>query len=237
LSQTLTLALNIRIKDDLAPFELENGYLHTQRLRTCNEGAGLVSCEEDATAIKAWLMKPSVVNYLSANGGATVSALLDLANAVLGKTKIPGQSGNNGSVVPSFGDITYQIDVINNAFDKCRLFINYLPSPVLCNSVSSRIAQDQIEKMATMPTEFKVMAYPNPFQGLINFSLESPKMSTIKIELIDINGKMLGTYFEGTMQAGEKKLIQVLPPKLMAPIIYRVISSDKTITGKLIPMQ
>ena len=237
LSQTITLALNIRIKDDLAGLVLENGYLHTQKLRTCTEGAGIVTCAEDSTAIKAWLMKSSVVNYLSANGGATVSSLLDLANAVLGKTLLPGQLGNNGTVVPSYGDITYQIDVINNAFDKCRLFVSYLPSPVLCNTVSARISQSECEKIVNLPTEFKVMAFPNPFQGVVNFSLESPKASTVKIELIEISGKMLGTYFQGTLQAGERKLIQVYPPKLMSPVIYKVTGSDKTITGKLIPMQ
>lgn len=237
LSQTITLALNIRIKDDLAGFELENGYLHTQKLRTCSEGTGIVTCAEDSSAIKAWLMKSSVVNYLSANGGATVSSLLDLANAVLGKTLMPGQIGNNGTVVPTYADITYQIDVINNAFDKCRLFVSYLPSPVLCNTVSARISQSESEKIFILPTEFKVMVFPNPFQGVVNFSLESPKASTVKIELIEINGKMLGTYFQGTLQAGERKLIQVYPPKLMSPIIYRVTGSDKTIAGKLIPMQ
>lgn len=237
LSQTITLALNIRIKDDLAGFELENGYLHTQKLRTCSEGTGIVTCAEDSSAIKAWLMKSSVVNYLSANGGATVSSLLELANAVLGKTKIPGHLGNSGTVVPSFGDITYQIGVINNAFDKCRLFVSYLPSPTLCNAVGARVSQNLVEEIAKIPTEFKVIAYPNPFQGLINFAVESPRMATIRIELIDINGKIFGTYFEGSLQAGERKHIQVHAPKLMSPIIYRVIGSEKTITGKLIPMR
>jgi hypothetical protein len=237
LSQTIALALNIRIKDDLAGLKLENGYLHTQKLRTCNEGTGIVSCEEDSSAIKAWLMKSSVVDYLDANGGASVSSLLDLANAVLGKTKLPGQVGNNGTIVPSLGDITYQIDVINNAFDKCRLFIDYLPSPVLCNSGNYRIAGQLKEELKKNPTEFKVMAYPNPYHGVVNFSLESPVASKVKIELIDISGRMLGTYFYGEMKAGERKFIQVFPPKINVPIIYRVVTADRVLTGKLVPLK
>jgi hypothetical protein len=237
LSQTIALALNLRIKEDLAGLVLETGYIHTQKLLTCNEGSGPVTCQQDSNAIKAWLMNSNVVNYLVENGGATVVKLLDLANAVLGKTKQPGQEGNNGTYVPSLGDITNQIDVINNAFDKCRLFIDYFPSPVLCNSGNYRISEQAIEKLANTLTNFRVLAYPNPFQGVVNFSLESPEVSSVKIDLIDINGKMLGTFFEGTLQAGDRKLIQVLPPKTTSPIIYRIITSTAVYTGKLIPLQ
>ena len=139
LSQTITLALNVRIKDDLAPFELKNGYLHTQRNRSCSGGNGLVTCQEDPLAIKAWQMIPSVVNYLTANSTGTVNDLLALANTVLGRTKVPGQSGLSGTVVPSLSDIVAQIDVINNAFDQCRIFLGYFPTMNLCQIVSLRM--------------------------------------------------------------------------------------------------
>lgn len=237
LSQTITLALNIRIKDDLAGLVLEKGFLHTQKVLTCNEGSGVVSCEQDDDAIKAWPMNSRVVNYLAENGGATVEKLLLLANAVLGRTKLPGQPGNNGTCVPSLGDITYQIDVINKAFDKCRLFIDYLPFPMLCERWSFCGQESISEKLKSNSTDWKVLTYPNPFKGVVNFSLESPGVSPVKIDLIDISGKKLGTFFEGTLQAGERKIIQVLPPKSISPIIYRVTTDSRMITGKLIPFQ
>jgi hypothetical protein len=237
LSQTITLALNLRIKDDLADFELETGYLHTQKIRTCSEGSGVVTCEEDPSAIKAWLMKPSVVNYLAENGGATVVKLLELANAVLGKTKLPGQAGNNGTVVPSFGDITYQIDVINNAFDKCRLFVEYLNFQNLCPVVTAPLARQATEAIIENIKDFKVIAFPNPFQGEINFSIESPEYTMVRLELYDLSGKLLSTVFHGSIQAGEKRIIQVKTPSVSATIIYRLISNKRIVTGKLIPVK
>jgi hypothetical protein len=248
LSQTITLALNVRIKSDLNGLVLHNGYIHTQKLKACN-GNGVVSCEEDPSAIQAWPMKSSVVNYLAANGGATVSNLLNLANAVLGRTKIPGQSGSGGTVVPSLGDIASQVDVINNAFDKCRLFLDFESSPNLCPGLTiSNFNKEEISektqsngpvnKVAVeLVKEFKVSAYPNPFNDIIKFSIESPSEMKIAIELYDMNGRNLGRFYEGSILPNERKLIQINSPNITGQIVYRVVTPTKVITGTLLKLE
>jgi hypothetical protein len=252
LSQTITLALNVRIKDDLNPLELKNGYLHTQKVTDCNGGEA-ISCEQDSNAIKAWLMKSSVINYLNANGGATVANLLNLANAVLGRTKTPGQAGNEGTIVPSLGDIVSQIDIINNAFDKCRLFIGYHDSPELCSSyglanVSMNSIIDNSEKVDASVSmkkeiivnsikEVKVIAFPNPFTDMIKFSIEVPTSMKVSLDLFEMSGKKLGNFFEGTLEANERRIIEIKSPEITSPIIYRLITPNKVITGKLVPVK
>ncbi len=226
LSQTIALALNVRIKPDLAPFVLENGYIHTQKLRTCQNAdlPSLVTCEEDSMAIRAWLMIPSVVNYLQANSSGTVADLLALANAVLGRTKVPGQAGAGGTVVPSLANIVAQVDIINNAFDQCRIFLGFFPTLNLCTSSSLRAAQ-----------QLEVKVFPNPFGTTLNFNIQTPEKTKVKIELIDLQGKLLTQEYIGEFQSQENRIIQMKAPVVSAPILYRVTTSKKVFSGVLLP--
>jgi hypothetical protein len=128
LAQTITLSLNTRLNNgQLNSFVLQTGWLVTQARSGCGEGSTTVSCSDDASAIQSFPMVNSVVNYLAANGGATVANLLNLANDVLGRVKTPGTNG-----VPSFGDIANQVDNINKAFDECRTFVGYYYCEATC---------------------------------------------------------------------------------------------------------
>lgn len=235
LSQTITLALNARIKDDLLPFELKNGYLHTQRISNCIGGTGLITCQQDPMAIRAWLMVPSVVNYLRATSGGTVADLLALANAVLGRTKLPGQAGAGGTVVPTLGDIIMQIDVINNAFDQCRVFLGYFPALNLCVSSSLKAALQEEAQQPTIIKVLEVKVFPNPFGATLNFNIQTPEKTKIKIELFDWQGKLLMQDFFGELQPQESRLIQLKAPVVATPILYRVTTSKKIFSGILLP--
>ncbi|NBX11841.1 MAG: hypothetical protein EBR19_06505, partial [Chitinophagaceae bacterium] len=240
LSQTISLALNIRIKPDLTSFELQNGYLHTQRLRTCSSVRGavsLVSCEEDPLAIRAWYMIPSVVNYLRATSAGTVFELLNLANAVLGRTKLPGQVGPGGAVVPSLGDIVAQIDVINNAFDKCRLSLGYFASLNLCPvavPLASKAEEQEVAQVSIIK-ELQVNVFPNPFGTTLNFSVKTPEKTKVLIELFDLQGKLLRRVYVGELQSQESRQLQLAAPLTAAPIMYRVTTSKKVFSGVLLP--
>ena len=235
LSQTITLALNARIKDDLLPFELKNGYLHTQRISNCIGGTGLITCQQDPMAIRAWLMVPSVVNYLRATSGGTVADLLALANAVLGRTKLPGQAGAGGTVVPTLGDIVMQIDVINNAFDQCRVFLGYFPALNLCVSSSLKAALQEEVQQPTIIKVLEVKVFPNPFGATLNFNIQTPEKTKIKIELFDWQGKLLMQDFIGELQPQESRIIQLKAPVVATPILYRVTTSRKIFSGILLP--
>ena len=237
LSQTIALALNVRIKPDLAPFVLENGYIHTQRLRTCQNAdlPSLVTCEEDSMAIRAWLMIPSVVNYLQANSGGTVADLLALANEVLGRTKVPGQAGAGGTVVPSLANIVAQVDIINNAFDQCRIFLGFFPTLNLCTSSSLRAAQQEEAQASVVIKTLEVKVFPNPFGTTLNFNIQTPEKTKVKIELFDLQGKLLTQEYIGEFQSQENRIIQMKAPVVSAPILYRVTTSKKVFSGVLLP--
>ena len=237
LSQTIALALNVRIKPDLAPFVLENGYIHTQRLRTCQNAdlPSLVTCEEDSMAIRAWLMIPSVVNYLLANSGGTVADLLALANEVLGRTKVPGQAGAGGTVVPSLANIVAQVDIINNAFDQCRIFLGFFPTLNLCISSSLRAAQQEEAQVSVVIKTLEVKVFPNPFGTTLNFNIQTPEKTKVTIELFDLQGKLLTQEYIGEFQSQENRIIQMKAPVVSAPILYRVTTSKKVFSGVLLP--
>ena len=237
LSQTIALALNVRIKPDLAPFVLENGYIHTQRLRTCQNAdlPSLVTCEEDSMAIRAWLMIPSVVNYLLANSGGTVADLLALANEVLGRTKVPGQAGAGGTVVPSLANIVAQVDIINNAFDQCRIFLGFFPTLNLCTSSSLRAAQQEEAQVSVVIKTLEVKVFPNPFGTTLNFNIQTPEKTKVTIELFDLQGKLLTQEYIGEFQSQENRIIQMKAPVVSAPILYRVTTSKKVFSGVLLP--
>ena len=237
LSQTIALALNVRIKPDLAPFVLENGYIHTQRLRTCQNAdlPSLVTCEEDSMAIRAWLMIPSVVNYLLANSGGTVADLLALANEVLGRTKVPGQAGAGGTVVPSLANIVAQVDIINNAFDQCRIFLGFFPTLNLCTSSSLRAAQKEEAQVSVVIKTLEVKVFPNPFGTTLNFNIQTPEKTKVTIELFDLQGKLLTQEYIGEFQSQENRIIQMKAPVVSAPILYRVTTSKKVFSGVLLP--
>jgi hypothetical protein len=237
LSQTITLGLNLRIKDDLAPFILQNGYLHTQRTRSCTEGSGVYNCSEDTMAIKAWLMKKTVIDYLQAISDGTVLDLFNLANQVLGGVKVPGQLVNGVAVVPTLSDIVYQIDVINNAFDKCRVFVDYYPIPTLCNSTLSSSSKNQSVVTVEKNEKVVVKAFPNPFHSIVNFSIYSPILTNITIELFDMQGKLISKAFSGVLQANENRIIALNVGVTKAPIAYRVVVAQKIVTGLLLPVQ
>jgi hypothetical protein len=237
LSQTIALALNVRIKPDLAPFVLENGYIHTQKLLTCQNTdlPSLVTCEEDSMAIRAWLMIPSVVNYLLANSSGTVADLLALANEVLGRTKVPGQAGAGGTVVPSLANIVAQVDIINNAFDQCRIFLGYFPTLNLCISSSLRSAQQEEAQGSVVIKTLEIKVFPNPFGTTLNFNIQTPEKTKVTIELFDLQGKLLMQEYIGEFQSQENRIIQMKAPVVSAPILYRVTTSKKVFSGVLLP--
>lgn len=121
LSQTITLALNVRLDGGkLGTFKLGNGCIQTS--------GGSFQINQD------------VINYLGS--GATVNDLLQLANDVLGGVKTPGVAG-----VPSYSSINNAVDAINNGFDECRTFLNYCTPQRLTTSTGNR-TEEKMEVLA-----------------------------------------------------------------------------------------
>ena len=127
LAQTITLGLNIGINSALGELVLKAGVLataapnggcgsQTPKLRSCSaEGYMPVINEYKYYTI------PAVVDLLP---NKTVQGLYDMANKALG-----------GEILPagiSLSNLASAVDLINNAFDGCRISMGYEQKPLGC---------------------------------------------------------------------------------------------------------
>jgi hypothetical protein len=198
-----------------------NGWLATQKRSSCAINATTVSCSSDPNAIQSWLMTPSVANYLTNFGTqpATVNDLLNLANDMLGRVRVPGIDG-----VPSFIDVTRAIDIINNAFVNCRQYIGYYGCEVDCSNISSPcssvsrntiVSGEAVNKLTTV-------VYPNPYTQSFRININSPVSGLATIEFYTVTGVKIYEVRQN-VTAGRTNTIEIRPTSVFTQqIMYRL---------------
>jgi hypothetical protein len=238
LAQTITLGLNLRIHDDgrLADFELQSGkYLTTQKKVSCEEGSELVEsvCTLQADGITYimtvnpfWekMLPANVVDYLISIDNATVQGLYDLANQALGGVALPAGV--------TLSDIANAIDLINNAFDECRVFVEYRDAKFECPELKiAKIAPEGFEA-----SNLKV--YPNPFTDKLTFEFVSSKDSHAVLEINNILGQKITTLMSKQVKAGVMNRIEYSPENVVPGIlIYRLILDGSVQNGRVVYMK
>jgi hypothetical protein len=187
LAQTLTLALNMRVNEGLGDFELlSEKYLMTQ------DKAGCGSDSVKKCAYHSYQLNKKVVQALGAEN--TVSGLMDMANKALAGVLPTGLS---------FSDINSAVDLINNAFDGCRVgwyadTIVYCPDLTLISSALNNGFVQQENKRITP----QVVVYPNPFKDRITFKIIMPENGKGSLSIYTASGQLLSTVFEQQISAG-----------------------------------
>ncbi|MCD0468904.1 T9SS type A sorting domain-containing protein, partial [Flavobacterium sp. JAS] len=195
LAQTITLGLNLGIDSELSKFKLQAGILavaqpvggcgsKTPKERICNPD-GTVSNE-----YKYYTISNSVVSKLG--GDKTVWDLFNLANQALG-------GGNTNGA--SLSDIASLVDLINNAFDECRIAIGYNIPPLACVATQAPIVAETptttetpiVESSGKESKKPSFDAYPVPFKNYITIRYNFNYASDVKIELFDISGTLLSS--------------------------------------------
>lgn len=68
----------------------------------------------------------------------------------------------------------------------------------------------------TLAEKLSVETYPNPSDGTFRVRLKTPTVGSTKVQLYDLQGRLLGTVFEGEMQANEQRELSVEMPRLAA---------------------
>ena len=77
--------------------------------------------------------------------------------------------------------------------------------------------------------------FPNPFLEHVNFHFVSETDSRAKLEVFDTFGRLVETVFEGRVTAGNKYEFRFnRPQKVDGMLFYRLTTSQKVYTGKLI---
>jgi hypothetical protein len=162
LSQTMTLFFNTHVDPTLVGFPLEVKFA-TQDV-ACGSNVPI------AGTYKEFSIPASVINYLAANGGATVGNLFNLANDALGGVSIGGVS---------HADVNKAVDAINNAFDQCRVQVPLqTPLPTLVFNATSNL-----EPIFT--------AYPVPFKDQLTIKYQFDYISKAKIDIYNSTGTLL----------------------------------------------
>ena len=187
LAQTLTLALNMRVNEGLGDFELLSGkYLMTQDKTKCGSDS-VKNC-----AYHSYRLNNKIVQALGIEN--TVSGLLEIANKAL------------AGVLPtgiSYSDINGAVDLINNAFDGCRVGW-YSDTIVYCKDVTP-ISPNLNDGFVQQEKEIviqQVAAYPNPFRDQVTFRILMPENGKGSLSIYTATGQLLATVFEQQISAG-----------------------------------
>ena len=127
------------------------------------------------------------------------NGLLDLANDLLGGVLIPGQVGANGNIVPSYADVNSVVDLINNAFDGCRIALGYFDCAKNCDNLNLPcVTEVPFAATGTKPVapvvvenQLKSSIYPNPYADAVTLRIKSPVSGLANIEFYDATGTRL----------------------------------------------
>ncbi|GAP69972.1 por secretion system C-terminal sorting domain [Bacteroidales bacterium 6E] len=245
-AQTLVLGLNMRINEGLTDVTLEAGkWLTTQEKLYCMEESGgvemvcspIVMGEEpyeficnqmDVDPYWYYMLPEGVLCYMAENGyDMTIGGLYELANKALGGAETGMMCGD---MKVTLDHIASAVDMINNAFDECRILVGNLDEKIMCPDqcpeVRSAIAYG-LDK-----SELKV--YPNPFTTVVNFEFVSAKDADARLEIYDMLGQKITTLLDQKVEKGVLNRIEFRPEVAPGMLIYRLTMDGNVTNGTMI---
>jgi hypothetical protein len=244
-AQTLTLSINMGIKEGLGDFALEAGkYLVTAETQECGS-TDAKECEFEWNGV-SWVLTyspyeafdPIPQALYDALATKDVSGLLALANDALGGGALPAGV--------SLGMIASAVDMINNAFDECRLYIGWNESSdmnALCEApVAPPVVQQNSKSiinndLSVKQERLEVKAFPNPVatDGVFNLRIRSAESGTAVIEYFNVNGAQLGQ-INRIVQANSTETVRINASLASGPILYKVSINGKYARGVVLRM-
>ena len=157
----------------------------------------------------------NVVVYLNGGNGYSpdVNGLFALVNDVLGGVNI----------TVSASDVQQAVDVINNAFEHCRILVGTIPyrEPLLVN------------KKVTNTKELDVLAYPNPYTSRFNLAINSPVSGLATIEFFTVNGSKVYE-MKKLLPANMKTTVLYTGPVRFVTLLYKVTIGKNSAAGIVI---
>jgi hypothetical protein len=160
---------------------------------------------------------------------ATVAGLLQLANAVLSGRLTPGVGG-----VPSYSAINGAVTQINEGFDECRMFGGACPAPVAMGG-NVRTSQSSNAVTTTQVEGLQVSAYPNPFNEVVKFTIQSKVSGKAQLEVYNMLGQKVKTVYSGFIQANKAQVVEFRAGAAAhQSLLYILKIGDSQVTGKLL---
>ena len=243
LAQTITFGLNIGIGTNLGSFELQAGVLVTADAEECGSNVPLErECIYNPLAPYNLIdvindyhyhtISAAVVNAIPGSPN-TVSGLFELANRAL--ANVDGVVGSENGA--SLSAIAQAVDMINNAFDECKLFVGWDVEPCPETDPEAPIIVSRMGREAT-PAEAKaleVSAYPNPFTDKVRFVVDAPVAGQGSLEVYNTLGQKVGVVYRGIIQAGKGQVFEYnVPAASRTNLFYILRMNGQQITGKLL---
>jgi hypothetical protein len=93
----------------------------------------------------------------------------------------------------SASSVNDAVDVINNAFDECRVLVGTIPynnSLIRTTQLMVDITKLKTKEVSETNT-LKVIAYPNPYKNYFQLVITSPASGIANIEFFTINGQKI----------------------------------------------
>jgi hypothetical protein len=199
---------------------------------------------------KSWRISAKLINALP--GNKTVLDLLNLASAALGGTLPSGVS---------YSDVSGAAAAINEAFDKCRIFVGFAntssvagfctppagstcPNPIVISSrtgnTNSASTTSDVKQSSTHSalsyvelSEASLKVYPNPFKDQLNFRFVAPVSGKALLEVFNVYGQRLGIVFNGHVDAGTQNFVRFTSEGATGMLIYKLSVAGQVITGKV----
>ena len=211
LAQTITLWFNMNNNSNLGNISLADDTLLTRSTAMCGSNTPFGDTSRFG-------LPHNLIMYLNGGNGypATVSGLFALANDVLG--------GTNTSIKPS--EISEAVDVINNAFDGCRVLVGTIP---YAEQILTR-AMNVSTKEGSEANRLKVLAYPNPYENQFQFLIMSPVNGHAKIEFYAASGQKVYE-MNRPVKANSIAVIPYTGPLRFTALFYRVVVEKNMATG------
>ncbi|MFM2134678.1 MAG: hypothetical protein RL021_78, partial [Bacteroidota bacterium] len=217
LGQTITLGLNMRINNNaLSSLPLVGRYIRTAN----GSGTGCFSSGVATGSGQTWTLPRSVVTYLGTSN--TVADLFTLANRALAGLYVP--SGSN----PSLSDINNAVDVINNAFDGCKVLVS------ISNTVPRMLGENREEVYGTE----EVTVYPNPFNDQLRIRVDLQQRDQLSVKLFSLDGRLVTDVFNG--DSGEESNVEFEVNTMnLAPGTYlcKVVVGSQTYVDRVVLMK
>ena len=214
LSQTITLWFNIQNSSSLGSISLVNDTLVTRETANCGSNTPV-------GAATKFGLPHNVIVYLNGGNGysPTVDGLFQLSNDVLGGviTSISTSSVNDA------------VDVINNAFDECRVLVGTIPYNNNLTKTTRLIVDTRVKEVSA-PNTLKAIAYPNPYKDHFQLAVTSPVGGLANIEFFTINGQKIHE-INKPVAANSTTVIPYTGPLRFATLAYKVTVGKNIVTG------
>jgi hypothetical protein len=212
-------------------------YTVTQTSNGCTSGSG-----SGIAAPRATPATPTVTynapacddpNFSVSIGNVTAGAIYAIRDKN-GNT-IPGVLPGSSYTSPDGSDFSFTEIPAGSGYQVTVSLTNCPAAGASCGG-TNRISQSSQLKASVLPAT-TVTAYPNPFTDRVRFRVESSAGGHASLDIYNVMGQKVKTPFQGIMQKGEVRTIDVyLPNAAQSNLMYIFRIGNEKVSGKLLKL-